>query len=462
MYHNNVRRGGMDIEKTGKFIAECRKKKGMTQEQLAEHLNVTNKTVSRWENGNYMPDISLLIPICSILGISLSELLYGDKQNIIELSYRVSNDKIVYDLSPILKQNDDISLSKANKTLTITGSNPVSNTLSEESRQLVDYAKTVIKGKDKTFGKWMIIVGLLFITIVFTLCMYFNNKNVSNDDLGEYLQSSVVSYFDEFGYDENSEYTLEGPYTQKSDEFPQIYVIKENGEEQAGICIEYYEDSDHVGLLYKNGVISCWSGPEVLKMKEGWNSKKKQISINSWIPHEKGVVIDERSYALSEEDILIITELFIEKNKNDDMVRPGDNIAIYGPIIEYYPTYNHQDGYIHLSQPWQKYKFIITVNEDPIFLADYRYLDKNLQTGILKNQASEHQYNIIKETKTFIIIPFISPVTKNSDYYLVTEETEYDYTILPMATRKAMKTVIEKVKTLEPYECIAEFVFPSE
>ena len=68
----------MDIEKIGKFIAECRKKKGMTQEQLAEHLNVTNKTVSRWENGNYMPDISLLKPISEELGVTLNYLLSGE------------------------------------------------------------------------------------------------------------------------------------------------------------------------------------------------------------------------------------------------------------------------------------------------------------------------------------------------------------------------------------------------
>lgn len=47
----------MDQIKIGKFIAALRKDKGMTQEQLGEKLGVTNKTVSRWENGNYMPDV---------------------------------------------------------------------------------------------------------------------------------------------------------------------------------------------------------------------------------------------------------------------------------------------------------------------------------------------------------------------------------------------------------------------
>ena len=69
----------MDIIKIGKYIAENRKKKNMTQEQLAEKIGVTSKTISRWENGNYMPDISLLKPLSEELGITLNDLLSGEK-----------------------------------------------------------------------------------------------------------------------------------------------------------------------------------------------------------------------------------------------------------------------------------------------------------------------------------------------------------------------------------------------
>ena len=68
----------MDAKKIGNFIAEKRKAKKMTQMQLGEKLGVTAKTVSRWENGNYMPDISLLIPISDLLGVSVNELLNGE------------------------------------------------------------------------------------------------------------------------------------------------------------------------------------------------------------------------------------------------------------------------------------------------------------------------------------------------------------------------------------------------
>lgn len=72
----------MNQEKIGKFIAECRKEKNLTQEQLAERLGVSNKSISRWENAKTMPDISLFEPLCKELDISFNELLTGEKLNI--------------------------------------------------------------------------------------------------------------------------------------------------------------------------------------------------------------------------------------------------------------------------------------------------------------------------------------------------------------------------------------------
>ena len=69
----------MNQEKIGKFIAECRKNNDLTQEQLGEKLGVTSKSISRWENGKTMPDLSLLKPLSDELGISLNELLSGEK-----------------------------------------------------------------------------------------------------------------------------------------------------------------------------------------------------------------------------------------------------------------------------------------------------------------------------------------------------------------------------------------------
>lgn len=71
----------MDLEKNGKFIASARKKKKLTQEQLAIKLGINNRTISRWENGKNMPDVSLYKPLCEILEISIEELINGEKTN---------------------------------------------------------------------------------------------------------------------------------------------------------------------------------------------------------------------------------------------------------------------------------------------------------------------------------------------------------------------------------------------
>lgn len=69
----------MDKRKIGQFISECRRDKQITQEQLAEMLNVTYKSVSKWENGHCLPDATLYEQLCSILDISINELFAGQR-----------------------------------------------------------------------------------------------------------------------------------------------------------------------------------------------------------------------------------------------------------------------------------------------------------------------------------------------------------------------------------------------
>ena len=69
----------MNQEKIGKFIAECRKLKKLTQSDLAEKLGVTNKSISNWENGRNMPDLSLFKPLCELLDISINDLISGEE-----------------------------------------------------------------------------------------------------------------------------------------------------------------------------------------------------------------------------------------------------------------------------------------------------------------------------------------------------------------------------------------------
>ena len=79
----------MNQEKIGKFIQELRKEKEMTQQELANKLNITDRAISKWENGRGLPDLSLIKPLCEELDISINELLSGEK-----LSEKEYNEKL--------------------------------------------------------------------------------------------------------------------------------------------------------------------------------------------------------------------------------------------------------------------------------------------------------------------------------------------------------------------------------
>ncbi len=69
----------MDQIEIGKFIADERKRKGYTQKQLSEKLEISDKTISKWERGNGFPEVSLLLPLCNELEITVNELLSGER-----------------------------------------------------------------------------------------------------------------------------------------------------------------------------------------------------------------------------------------------------------------------------------------------------------------------------------------------------------------------------------------------
>lgn len=69
----------MNQEKIGKFIAECRKEAGFTQASLGEKLGITDRAVSKWENGKSMPDVSIMMELCELLNINVNELLTGER-----------------------------------------------------------------------------------------------------------------------------------------------------------------------------------------------------------------------------------------------------------------------------------------------------------------------------------------------------------------------------------------------
>ena len=86
----------MNLDKIGRFIAQRRKEANLTQAQLAEKLNITDRAVSKWETGKSMPDSSVMLPLCEILKISANDLLSGEIVN--ESSYNEQMEKNLLDM----------------------------------------------------------------------------------------------------------------------------------------------------------------------------------------------------------------------------------------------------------------------------------------------------------------------------------------------------------------------------
>jgi transcriptional regulator with XRE-family HTH domain len=120
----------MNQEKIGNFILELRKEKNMTQQELANRIGVTDKAISKWENGRGMPDLSLMKPLCKELGITINELISGEKI-----------DKKEYQ-----------------------------EKLEENILNTIDYSNKEIKKTNKTFK---IVIGITLILIVTFISMFF-------------------------------------------------------------------------------------------------------------------------------------------------------------------------------------------------------------------------------------------------------------------------------------------------
>lgn len=92
----------MDQIKTGKFIAETRKAQKMTQRQLADILSISDKTVSKWECGKGLPEVSLMLPLCSALHITVNDLLTGAR--VAEVDYQKKAEENMMNL---IKENEE-------------------------------------------------------------------------------------------------------------------------------------------------------------------------------------------------------------------------------------------------------------------------------------------------------------------------------------------------------------------
>ena len=140
----------MNQEKIGKFISSLRKEKGYTQLELAKKLGVTDKAVSKWERGLCFPDMSLLIPISEIFGLTINELLIGEKSS---------------------KKNQE-NIEEVNKDILVYSSNEIKKT----------------KKREKIF-KWifLIISSIFLVFAYFSIIRYYSNQK-QEKELEKYVE----------------------------------------------------------------------------------------------------------------------------------------------------------------------------------------------------------------------------------------------------------------------------------
>ena len=95
----------MDMSKMGVFLQELRKEQGLTQEQLGEKLHISGKTISRWETGTYMPPVEMLLVLSELYGVSMNELVAGERLTPEELPVKAEEN-----LTAVMKDNDAFQL----------------------------------------------------------------------------------------------------------------------------------------------------------------------------------------------------------------------------------------------------------------------------------------------------------------------------------------------------------------
>ena len=135
----------MDQVKIGKFIAQLRKEAGWTQETLGEKVGVTNKTISRWETGNYMPDIEMIQILSKTFGVSINELLAG--QRLSDQEYRQKADENIVSM---LKES----------------------AFSREEKMLY------LKRKWRKDHRTLLVMLVLIILVLLILCVYFKKTEL--------------------------------------------------------------------------------------------------------------------------------------------------------------------------------------------------------------------------------------------------------------------------------------------
>ena len=200
----------MNQEKIGNFIAKCRKEKKMTQSELAEKLGVTDRSIGNWENGRNMPDLSLFKPLCDELGITINDLMSGEK---------ISKENYQEKFEENIVNTIDYSTKRINKYSNVIGLLLVIFGL------FISMSAIMIFPSESSWGSFYSVLGvvifvigiskltnkikmwkrLLLILIIFlgTLCILFVTDyiNVKNNNAAPMIRGEITCLGDVIYYD---------------------------------------------------------------------------------------------------------------------------------------------------------------------------------------------------------------------------------------------------------------------
>lgn len=231
----------MDQKRIGAFIAKCRKEKNLTQMQLAELLDITNQAVSKWENGRGLPDVSLLQPLCNILGISLNELFSGE-----HISTEEYKGKAEENISILFKEKQIASLKPVKYLFSVCAKAALSVAIVELIVGLVGnfFNERILEVMLWNASVWLLLFGISISKLAYDKRKLRNLKSsgvcletqirdlipASWIRVGNYNSGRVVCTYVQDGreYEAVSNYYVLTPFLKPENLYANVYVEKNN------------------------------------------------------------------------------------------------------------------------------------------------------------------------------------------------------------------------------------------
>lgn len=231
----------MDQKRIGAFIAQCRKEKNLTQILLAERLGITSQAVSKWENGKGMPDVSLLQPLCDVLGISLNELFSGER-----ISAEEYKGKAEENISRLFKEKQIANLKPAKYLFSVCANAALLVAMMELAVGLIGsfFHPTLLEVMLLNASVWLILF------LASTVKLAYDKKKLKNlkqsgvcvdaeiEDMipaawikvGNYISCRIICRYIYEGreYKAVSDYYVLSPFHKKEDLYARVYIDKEN------------------------------------------------------------------------------------------------------------------------------------------------------------------------------------------------------------------------------------------